>query len=133
MGKFTQSKATSEDRWIRWQRSAMLAEEAITRLDCTQGNMKSVLERECQLTAAYNDLYLRMVRASRLMIYKGRQMIRDHILKTNKRGNLFYSFQGFCHVLKAEKEERLKREHEEQRDAVEFALGNEVKFLLAEQ
>jgi len=66
------------------------------------------------------------------MIYKGRQM-RDSIFKQNKKENMFYAFQGFCFILKTEKEERLRREAEAERDAVEFALRNEVRFLLGEK
>merc|ERR1719242_2549130 len=66
------------------------------------------------------------------MIYRSRLILRDKIFNANKKENLFYSFHGFCNILQTEKEERLRREHEEQRDAIEFALRNEVKFLLAE-
>merc|ERR1719285_1633883 len=59
-------------------------------------------------------------------------MLRDNVFKCGKKENLFYSFQGFIHTLKTEKEERIRREHEAQRDRVEFALRNEVKFLMAE-
>lgn len=40
--------------------------------------------------------------------------------------------QGFMYVLQQEKEERIRREQEEMRDSVEFALRNEVRFLLSE-
>jgi len=130
--RLTDTKTESQDRWNNWQRSRMEAEEAMTRLDTTTKGLNAALEREAQLEEAYDDLYMRMVRASRLMIYKGREMLRDKIFKSNKKEQVFYSFHGFISVLKAEKEERLRREHEQQRDGVEFALGNEVRFLLAE-
>mmetsp|Transcript_7691 Transcript_7691/g.20638 ORF Transcript_7691/g.20638 Transcript_7691/m.20638 type:complete len:563 (-) Transcript_7691:168-1856(-) len=130
--KLTDANATSQNRWLNWQRSRMEAEEAVTRLDATARSLDAALERENQLEAAYDDLYMRMVRASRLMKYKGRQMLRDKIFKTNKKEQIFYTFHGFIGVLQAEKEERVRLEREQQRDTVEFALGNEVKFLLAE-
>lgn len=130
--RLTDSNATSQVRWLNWQRSRMEAEEAVTRLDATARSMDAALEREAQVEAAYDDLYMRMVRASRLMKYKGRQMLRDKIFKTNKKEQIFYTFHSFIGVLKAEKEERVRLEREQQRDTVEFALGNEVKFLLAE-
>jgi chromosome segregation ATPase len=130
--KLTDANATSQDRWLNWQNSRMEAEEALTRLDASTRGLNAALERETQLEAAYDDLYMRMVRASRMMKYKGRQMLRDKIFKTNKKEQIFYSFHGFIDVLKAEKEERVRLEREQQRDTVEFALGNEVRFLLSE-
>jgi len=59
--------------------------------------------------------------------------MRDSIFKQNKKENMFYAFQGFCFIVKTEKEERLRREAEAERDAVEFALRNEVRFLLREK
>lgn len=128
----TESRVISDDRWRQWQTTAMVLEEALTRLDATKRELDDTVESRRYLQNCYNDLFLRMLRARRLMIYKGRQMLRDKILIQNKKENLFYSFHGFIFICKEEKEERLRREHEEQRDAVEFALRNEVKFLLNE-
>jgi hypothetical protein len=130
--RLTDCRTQSQDRWQNWQRTRMQAEEAITRLDTTTRELDAALERERNLEEAYDDLYLRMVRAARMMKYKGRQMLRDNIFKVNKKENVFYAFHGFMNVLQAEKEERIRREREEQRDATEFALGNEVRFLLHE-
>merc|ERR1712187_614722 len=81
---------------------------------------------------AYNDLHLRWVRASRMMLHKGRELLRDKVLKSHPKENLFYAFNGFIYILMKEKEERKRREEEARRDAVEFALRNEVRFLLGE-
>lgn len=126
-------RALAEERWIEWQRSATLAEDAITRLHNTTTSLKEASEREKFLRAGFSDLYHRFVRASRLMVYKARQALRDKIFYRNPEENAFYAFHGFMHVLRLEKEERIRREHEAMRDAVEFALRNEVRFLLAEK
>merc|ERR1712187_237 len=81
---------------------------------------------------AYNDLHLRWVRASRMMLHKGRELLRDKVMKSHPKENLFYAFAGFIFILQKEKEERKRREEEARRDAVEFALRNEVRFLLGE-
>lgn len=123
----------SEDRWIRWQRVSMFSEEVSTKLQNTEAELTKTLDRERELQADYDFLYAQWVRASRMMIYKGRQMMRDQIFKQNKAENLFYAFQGFMYVLQTEKEERIRKEWEEHRDAVEFALRNEVKLLSQER
>lgn len=122
----------AEVSFRNWSCSAMLAEEAINRLNQQSINLNDTLEREAELQADYDDLYARHVRASRLMLYKGRQLMRDKIFMQNKKENLFYAFQGFQFILNQEKEERIRREQEEMRDSVEFALRNEVRFLLGE-
>merc|ERR1712176_215088 len=86
-----ESRSTSEDRWLRWQDSAMQAEEAITRLHWKQLAYLDSQERERRLQASYNDLYVRYVRASRMMIYKAREMLRDKIFLQRKKEGLFYS------------------------------------------
>ncbi|CAK9009688.1 Copia protein [Durusdinium trenchii] len=110
----------------------MQAEEAIQRLDKQTRTLNAVLEREAELQEDYDDLFARHVRASKMMIYKARQGLRDRLFLQNKKENLFYSFQGFMYILQQEKEERIRREQEEMRDSVEFALRNEVRFLLNE-
>lgn len=130
--KLCETMAESKDRWQRWQRSAMLAEDTITKLDSMTRAFNNLTATKQQLEADYKDLYVRHIRASRMMIHKGRQMLRDNVFKVGKKENLFYTFQGFICTLQKEKEERIRREHEMQRDRVEFALRNEVKFLLAE-
>eukprot|EP00913_Durusdinium_trenchii_P025155 g23614.t1 len=108
------------------------AEEAIQRLDKQTRTLNAVLEREAELQEDYDDLFARHVRASKMMIYKARQGLRDRLFLQNKKENLFYSFQGFMYILQQEKEERIRREQEEPKNSVEFALRNEVRFLLNE-
>eukprot|EP00434_Breviolum_minutum_P007175 symbB.v1.2.006332.t1/scaffold378.1/size217351/10 len=122
----------SEDRLRNWSRCKMQAEEAIQRLDKQTRTLNAVLEREAELQADYDDLWMRHVRASKMMIYKARQGMRDRLFAQNKKENLFYAFQGFMYIVQQEKEERIRREQEEMRDSVEFALRNEVRFLLNE-
>ncbi|CAK9020712.1 unnamed protein product [Durusdinium trenchii] len=122
----------SEDRLRNWSSCKMQAEEAIQRLDKQTRTLNAVLEREAELQEDYDDLFARHVRASKMMIYKARQGLRDRLFLQNKKENLFYSFQGFMYILQQEKEERIRREQEEMRDSVEFALRNEVRFLLNE-
>jgi DNA-directed RNA polymerase subunit RPC12/RpoP len=45
---------------------------------------------------------------------------------------MFYAFVGFVYVLTEQKAERERREAEARRDAVEFSLKNEVRFLIVE-
>mmetsp|Transcript_144068 Transcript_144068/g.461186 ORF Transcript_144068/g.461186 Transcript_144068/m.461186 type:complete len:568 (+) Transcript_144068:56-1759(+) len=130
--KLCESRFESEDHWKRWQNNAMLCEDAMTKLHNMSTNFRDLTNNNNQLTADYRDLYLRHLRASRMMIYKGRQMLRDQVFKVGRKENLFYSFHGFIYTLQKEKEERVRREHEAQRDRVEFALRNEVRFLLGE-
>lgn len=127
-----ESRSVCQERFLRWQTAAMAAEEATMRLHWMKLAHDNGLRREEALQATYRDLYWRMVRAKRLMIYKARQLLRDRVFNCNKKENLFYSFHGFCEIIRTEKEERLRREYEEQRNAIEFALRNEVRFLLRE-
>merc|ERR1719189_2364853 len=90
------------------------------------------LQREEKLKVAYDDLLGRLIRAGRMMKYKARQLLRDRVFNCNRKENIFYSFHGFIEILRTEKEERLRREAEEERNAIEFALRNEVKLLLQE-
>jgi len=53
-------------------------------------------------------------------------------LKAKTKENMFYAFVGFVAVLQQQKAEREARELEARRDAIEFSLKNEVKFLIAE-
>lgn len=131
-GKLVDSMAQSEDRWIRWQQSAMLCEETMTKLYTLGTDFKGLTTRHDQLCADYRDLYMRHLRASRIMIYKARQTLRDQVFKVGRKETMFYTFNGFCYILKQEKEERVRQEHEAQRDRIEFALRNEVRFLLNE-
>lgn len=126
------TRAESKDRWQRWQRTAMQSEEAMTRLSDMAETLRQANERNAQLEEGYRDLYKRFIRASRIMIYKGRQQLRDAVFKCNRKENLFYAFHGFIQTLQSEKEERIRREHEAQRDRVEFALRNEVRHLMWE-
>lgn len=52
--------------------------------------------------------------------------------KANKKENMFYAFVGFVYVLQEQKAERERKEQEARRDAIEFSLRNEVRFLIAE-
>eukprot|EP00933_Yihiella_yeosuensis_P063331 TRINITY_DN6643_c5_g1_i1.p1 TRINITY_DN6643_c5_g1~~TRINITY_DN6643_c5_g1_i1.p1 ORF type:complete len:501 (-),score=102.00 TRINITY_DN6643_c5_g1_i1:157-1461(-) len=122
----------SDVRLQMWSRKGMQAEEAMTRLDATTRELNRVLDRERELQVDYDDLYSRYVRASRILLYKGRQAMRDKIFMQNKKENLFYAFQGFTYIVNQEKEERIRQEQEEMRNAIEFALRNEVRFLLSE-
>jgi len=110
-----------------------LAEDTITKLDSMTHAFNDLTASRDQLADDYRDLYLRHLRASRMMVHKGRQVLRDQVFKCGRKENLFYSFHGFIQTLQQEKEERIRREHEAERDRVEFALRNEVKFLLGEQ
>ncbi|CAJ1345210.1 unnamed protein product [Effrenium voratum] len=130
--RLIETNCESEDRLRNWSRCKMQAEEAIQRLDKQTRTLHGVLEREAELQADYDDLFARHVRASKMMIYKARQGMRDRLFLQNKKENLFYSFQGFIYIVQQEKEERIRREQEEMRDSVEFALRNEVRFLLGE-
>merc|ERR1712222_38345 len=87
--------------------------------------------REKALEADNDKLRSQLLGAARLMIYKGKLDLRI-IFKANKKENMFYAFHGFCNILKTEKEERIRRENEARRDAIEFALKNEVRFLVGE-
>lgn len=126
------ARATTKETKALFELSSMGSEEAYTRLNAVAIALNESELREQELQAAYDDVYSRLVRASRLMLYKGRESMRDRILKANKRENLFYAFQGFMYILQMEKEERIRRELEEKRNATEFALRNEVAFLLGE-
>merc|ERR1740121_1832845 len=66
------------------------------------------------------------------MIYKGRQLMRDRIFMQNRKENIFYAFHGFIQTVIQERDDRIRREQEAQRDRVEFALRNEVRALLWE-
>merc|ERR1719203_1429330 len=94
--------------------------------------MDEARRREDKLRADYHNLHLRHLRASRMMIYKGRQALRDTVFKVNRKENTFFAFHGFIQTLQQEKEDRIRREHEAQRDRVEFALRNEVRLMLWE-
>merc|ERR1719261_576270 len=65
------------------------------------------------------------------MKYQGREVMRV-TFKANKKENLFYAFVGFVYVLTEQKAERERKEQEARRDAVEFSLKNEVRFLIGE-
>lgn len=108
-----ESRSICQERFLRWQTAAMAAEEATTRLHWMKLAHDNGLRREKALQATYRDLYWRMVRAKRLMIYKARQLLRDRVFNCNKKENLFYSFHGFIEIIQTEKEERLRREYEE--------------------
>jgi len=127
-----ESRTLMQERFMRWQEAAMTAEEAITRLNSMTVARNEGLEREAKLKVFYYDVLGRLIRAGRLMKYKGRQLLRDRVFNCNKKENMFYSFHGFVEILRTEKEERLRREAEEERNAIEFALRNEVKLLLQE-
>lgn len=123
----------SDVRWMNWQRSAMEAEEAISKLNDTKIKLDQVLDPEDGLPAAYQDLHAKYVRASKLMIYKARQGLRDRVFLRNPQENLFYAYHGFIFVLQTEKTERIRQERERQQQAYMFALRNEVSFLLKEK
>merc|ERR1712048_156462 len=84
-----------EERWEAWQTTAVTLEEALTRLHWTTIRLNDTLHQKGELQEAYNDLHLRWVRASRMMLHKGRELLRDKILKAHPKENLFYAFNGF--------------------------------------
>lgn len=131
-GDLCEERFLAEERWLHWQRTSVTLEEALTRLHYTTVNLNTTLHEQGELQEAYDDLYSRFIRASRIMLYKGRELMRDKIFKAHPKENLFYAFHGFMYTLKKEIEERKRREEEARRDAVEFALRNEVRFLLGE-
>lgn len=125
---------TRYERDVQWQRaetSQRLAEEAITRLDAMTRALHAEQDAGANLQAAYDKLRNQHTRGSRLNVYRAREVMRV-TFKANKKENMFYAFHGFIYVLTEQKKERIRREMEARRDAVEFSLKNEVRFLLAE-
>lgn len=122
----------SEERRSNLELMSMNYEEALARLNFASEELHDSMLREDGLQMVYDDLHIRWVRASRLMLFKGRELLRDKVFKANPRENQFYAFHGFMYVLQTERDERKKRQDEARRDAVEFALRNEVRFMLGE-
>eukprot|EP00929_Paragymnodinium_shiwhaense_P108010 TRINITY_DN74345_c0_g1_i1.p1 TRINITY_DN74345_c0_g1~~TRINITY_DN74345_c0_g1_i1.p1 ORF type:complete len:580 (-),score=172.26 TRINITY_DN74345_c0_g1_i1:125-1864(-) len=130
--KLTDERILSDQRWRSWQTTSMTLEEAQGRLHHTTVKLNWLTDQHGQLTYAYEDLHERHMRARRLMLYKARELVRDKIFRSHPKENLFYAFNGFIFTLQREKEERKRREEEARRDAVEFALRNEVRFMTSE-
>jgi len=130
--ELSETRYLAEQRWCLWQTASFTLEESLTRLHNTTVKLNQTLFEQGELKDAYEDLYYRWVRASRILLYKGREWMRDKIFKAHPKENLFYAFNGFCFTLQAEKQERKRREEEAKRDAVEFALRNEVRFMVGE-
>jgi len=129
--KLVESRYQSEDRWQQWQRAAMLKEEALTKLHWASVGLGDYRKREERLKTQYLRLRAEWIRASRLMTYHAVLRVRG-TLSQYKKENMFYAFVGFTTVVTQEKEERIRAEHEAKRDAVEFALRYEGKFLRGE-
>jgi len=125
-----ETRRLAEERWENWQTTAVTLEEALTRLHWTTIGLNDTLHQKGELQEAYNDLHIRWVRASRMMLHKGRELMRDKIFRSHPKENMFYAYHGFMYILQKEKEERKRREEEARRDAVEFALRNEVRFFM---
>lgn len=117
-------KLESEERWLNWQAMAMLQEETQMKLHLTTEALNKTPGEKHEVEVAYEKLQTQMVRAARLMSYQGVRALRTS-LNAWKKENLFYAFHGFIFILKQEIEER-------RRDQIEFALRNEVRFLLQE-
>jgi hypothetical protein len=124
-------KAECDNYWCRWQSAQMNGEEAMLRLNNVSIQFNEEMEVKRQNAAAYQVLENKHTRCDRLMKYQGREIMKV-TFKANKKENLFYAFVGFVYVLTEQKAERERREAEARRDAVEFSLKNEVKFLIAE-
>jgi hypothetical protein len=122
----------SEDRRLALEKMTMKQEETQTRLHLNTTALRNTLDSKAQLQLAYDDLHVRWVRSSKLLLYKGRELLRDKTFKANPRENIFYAFHGFIYILSHERDERKRREEEARRDAVEFALRNEVRFMMGE-
>lgn len=131
-GMLYDEQRLSEERWMNWQGTSMQLEEALTRLNNTTISLEESNDREDEMQDAYEDLTDRFVRASRILVYKGRELLRDKIFKAYAKENLFYAFNGLVFVCTHERNERKRQEELARRDAVEFALRNEVRFMLAE-
>lgn len=130
--RYVKVRQESETRWKKWQAMTMRAEEAMTRLDALVYEQRAEIAKRRHVEVACEKLRLQKLRTARLMIYKGREVLKV-LLKANKKENLFYAFVGFIHVLTEQRKERLMREQEAQRDLIESCLRSEVRFLLAEQ
>merc|ERR1719333_522654 len=129
--RLTNKKAECDDYWRRWQSAQMNGEEAMLRLNNVSIQYNEEMEVKRQNAAAYQVLENKHTRCDRLMKYQGREVMKV-TFKANKKENLFYAFVGFVYVLTEQKAERERKEQEARRDAIEFSLKNEVRFLIAE-
>lgn len=117
--------------WRRWQKERMWAEESVLRLNDLNENWNREMDVKRINQEKYNLLDNRFVRCDRLMKFQSREVMRKTFV-ANKKENLFYAFVGFVYVLQEQKLERERREQEMRREAVEFSLKNEVRFLIGE-
>jgi len=120
-----------DDNWKKWQIAKMQGEEAIQRLNHLSVQFNEEMEIKQQREAKHRVLENKFIRCDRLMKYQGRERMRQ-TFKAHKKENMFYAFVGFVYVLTEQKAERERREAEARRDAVEFSLKNEVRFLIQE-
>jgi len=127
----TDKQAECNLYYKNWQTSQYCCEEAMLRLHNLSEQHNVEMEIKRQAAEAYSKLRNQHTRADRLMKYQGREVMRV-TFKANKKENMFYAFVGFCYVLTEQKAERERREQEARRDAVEFSLKNEVRFLIGE-
>eukprot|EP00403_Amphidinium_massartii_P036618 CAMPEP_0178454324 /NCGR_PEP_ID=MMETSP0689_2-20121128/45297_1 /TAXON_ID=160604 /ORGANISM="Amphidinium massartii, Strain CS-259" /LENGTH=541 /DNA_ID=CAMNT_0020080249 /DNA_START=53 /DNA_END=1675 /DNA_ORIENTATION=+ len=125
------ARYAADERWRYWQAARMEAEEAMTRLDQKSRQLEVTVERENKLQLNHRRLQIQAVRSSRLMLKHGQVLLRK-LFAANRKENLFYAFYGFIATVKEELEERRRAEEAERRDAIEFALRNEVRYLLNE-
>lgn len=129
--RLADKQAECNDYWRKWQTSKMQGEEAMLLLNNLTERWNKEMEIKVENAKAYQVLENKLTRCDRLMKYQGREVMRV-TFKANKKENLFYAFVGFVHVLTEQKAERERREAEARRDAVEFSLKNEVRFLIGE-
>jgi hypothetical protein len=129
--RLADKKIESDRNWRMWQTAQMNGEEAMLRLNDLSEKYMEEMDIKRQNAEAYQVLLNKHTRCDRLMKYQGRQIM-SVTFKANKKENLFYAFVGFVYVLTEQKAERERREAEARRDAVEFSLKNEVKFLISE-
>lgn len=120
-----------DDAHRKWNTTQMTLEDTMKRLNDLTIKFNEEMEIKKKNAAAHEVLHNKFIRCDRLMKYVGRERLRV-TFKANKKENMFYAFVGFVYVLTEQKAERERREAEARRDAMEFSLKNEVRFLIAE-
>jgi len=123
--------ARCDNYWMQWQSTTMKCEETALRLNNLCEHLKDEMEIKRQRTEAFDRLSNVHIRADRLLKWQARDVMKI-TFKANNKENLFYAFVGFVYILSEQKAERERKEQEARRDAVEFSLKTEVKFLISE-
>merc|ERR1719162_1026193 len=129
--RMTDKQAQADNYWRKWQSSQLNGEEAMLRLHFLWESMNEEMDIKKKNAAAYEVLENKQTRSSRLMTMQGKEKMKV-TFKANNKENLFYAFVGFVYILSEQKAERERKEQEARRDAVEFSLKSEVKFLISE-